>query len=206
MSILTNRILAAVLACVCAAIAAWVFVSSSSLKNWDIDDAIRFGDVARVKHLLATQPELVNKRDIFGETPLFRAAKTGNKELVEILLSYKADINGKNNRGETPLNRMTIIGDKNRVEVLLSLGADVNARNNRGFTPLHHTAIMNRREIAELLLAHHADINTRTDGDKGGTPLDIAVMVKRNEMAELFRAHGGKRGKELGEAGAAKTK
>jgi len=197
MTTLTKRIVAAVLACVGAAMSIWAGKLYFTPANWDIDDAIRFGDVARVKHLLSIQPELVSKRDKRGRTPLYRAADEGNKDVVQMLLSHKADINAKNDMGETPLNWMISVGNKKGAEVLLSFNADVNAGNSRGYTPLHYTAIMNRKEIAELLLAHHADINARTGGGKGGTPLDVAVMVKRNEMAELFRSHGGKSGKEL---------
>jgi len=193
-----KRVLAAVIGCVSAAIAVWVSVSMRGLELMPtLDDAILFGDVARVKHFLATQPELVSKRDKSGRTPLFGAADNGNKELVEVLLSYKADINAKNDMGETPLNWMAIRGNKKGAEVLLSFNADVNAGDSRGYTPLHYTAIMNHKEIAELLLAHHADINARTRGDKGGTPLDVAVMLKKDEMTGFLRAHGGKSGKEL---------
>lgn len=193
-----KRIIAAVILCVSLAMLCLVRVTSSVIfPKLDFDDAVRLGDVATVKTVLAGKPELVNTKDTSGRTPLFRASEIGNKELVEVLLSYKADINAKDNKGETPLNWMAMTGNRNGVEVLLSLGADVNAANNRGYTPLHNTAIMNRKEIAELLLEHHADINAKTRGDKGGTPLDIALMLKKNEMADFLRAHGGKTSKEL---------
>ena len=38
-----------------------------------------------------------------GNTPLFTAIESGNKNLVEYLVEHRVDINKENNKGKTPL-------------------------------------------------------------------------------------------------------
>jgi len=50
----------------------------------------------------------INKENIFGEIPLFKACKSGNKDIVEYLVEQveqRANINKENEIGETPLFR-----------------------------------------------------------------------------------------------------
>jgi len=74
------------------------------------------------------------------------------KEIVDLLLSYKADINAKNWLGDTVVGMMVKPDDKNSIELeeellarferVRSRGADVNAKQGRGFTALHRAAEM----------------------------------------------------------------
>ena len=43
----------------------------------------------------------IELKDNFGRTPLMFACKLGSKEMVELLLQYKADINAVNNMKES---------------------------------------------------------------------------------------------------------
>jgi ankyrin repeat protein len=61
----------------------------------EIHDAAQTGDLVRVKALLKDNPELVSSRDGPDDTPLHVAAQRGHKDVVELLLANKADVNAK---------------------------------------------------------------------------------------------------------------
>jgi ankyrin repeat protein len=78
----------------------------SPYSSGTIHDAAKAGDLARVKALLKKNPKLVSSRNIdsYGMTPLQVAAQEGHKDVAELLLANKADINaGDNLYGKTPL-------------------------------------------------------------------------------------------------------
>ena len=57
--------------------------------------SVRAGDGEKVKALLKGNPDLVFSKDTNGWTPLHFAADRGDKDLVELLLANKADVNAK---------------------------------------------------------------------------------------------------------------
>ena len=92
----------------------------------------------------------------------------GHKDVVELLLANKAEVNAKANDGGTPLHAAASGGNKDVVELLLASKAEVNAKDNQGMTPLHLAEIWKHADLVELLLANGADVNA-TD-NRGGTP------------------------------------
>ncbi|MBI5817915.1 MAG: ankyrin repeat domain-containing protein [Verrucomicrobia bacterium] len=149
----------------------------------------------------------VNNREKSGHTPLHWAAGGGSLPLIQLLLANKADVNARCDRGSTPLMCAAQFDKKEAVEKLLANKADVNAKTNRGKTALHFAADCGSKSVVETLLANHADMNSRDE--RGRTPLDLAKESDREEadkIVDILRTHGGKSGKELGDAGAAKTK
>jgi ankyrin repeat protein len=76
---------------------------STSAFCGEIHDAAAVGDMARLKALLKDNPELVFSKDSKGETPLYRAVHGGYKDVVKLLLAYKANANAIKEDGMTPL-------------------------------------------------------------------------------------------------------
>jgi ankyrin repeat protein len=149
----------------------------------EIHDAIRKGDLATVQALLKDNPELANSKDRSGRTALQWAAVFGFKEISQVLLGYKADINARDSAGMTPLHY------KDEVQLLLDNKADVNAGDITGATPLQYATGYNRKDIVELLLAYKADVNAR---DKAGrTSFYVAKAGGYKDIEELLRQHGG---------------
>jgi ankyrin repeat protein len=71
----------------------------------EIHDAASIGDLTRVKALLQSDPDLAFSKDSrFGLTPLHVAAFSGHRDVVELLLTNKADVNAKDKDGHTPLH------------------------------------------------------------------------------------------------------
>lgn len=155
----------------------------------EIHTAAQEGDLARVLALLKKDPDLVFSKDQFGRTPLHYAAASGHKDIAELLLANKAQVNAKANNGETPLHSAARKGNADVVDLLLDNAADVNAREEGGLTPLH-VAVSNKRSV-ELLLAHRADVNAKDD--EGRTPLDWATHYGFDDAAEILSRQGGQR-------------
>ena len=65
-------------------------------------------------------------------TPLHWRRLNGHKDVAELLLANKADVNAKDNDGETPLHMAAFKGHKDVAELLLANKADVNAKDNDG--------------------------------------------------------------------------
>lgn len=127
--------------------------------NWDLNEvhnAIRDGNLQKIKSLLKDNPGLAIKQDAFGYTPLHYAAAFGEKDMAELLLTNRADVNAQALNGATPLHWAVEEGHKNLVELLLTYHADVNAKNSNGSTPLHMAEQMGRNDLLELLKDYSA--------------------------------------------------
>jgi ankyrin repeat protein len=72
-----------------------------------------------------------------GWTPLFYAAQKGHKDVVELLLAHKPDVNAKDKLGATPLHAPAGYGRADVVELLLANKAEVNVKAINGVTPLN---------------------------------------------------------------------
>jgi len=153
--------------------------------------AVKSNDISKAKELLKKNSNLINVNDgtALKMTPLLGAARYGNKEMVDFLLSEGADINAKNNCNETFLHQAAIGGSKEIAEIGLNKGLDVNAKNNNDEdTPLLLGLLLNDNityDLVQLLISRGADVNAK---DKEGvTPLHHA---RNKEIAELLISKG----------------
>lgn len=136
-----------------------------------------------------------------GDAPIHLAARAGDTELINLLLSKGAQVNARGANGETPLfiltNKDTDFG---LYQTLLAKGADANARSgsadasvetgfargramfssrsgysgsSTGMTPLHRAILVKRTDMVRALLEHGAGIEA-LDGE-GKTPLLAAI-------------------------------
>jgi len=173
-------------------IAMALLLCGGAVRAADIHDAVKSGDVEKVRALILTDTNLINAKNNDGWTPLHIAAANGKDDMAEMLLDHGADVNAKDNGGATPLLYAAMYGQKEVAQVLLDHGADVNAKTVGGMTPLHYAAMRGYTDLAELLLTHGADVNAR-DSSFGDTPLKWAMTSKESspEMIDLLKAHGG---------------
>jgi cytohesin len=144
----------------------------------------------------------VSSKDDKGYTPLHWAALHGTaveiktdeeaagagKEMAELLLANKADVNARSLRNSTPMHLAAGNGRLAVMELLLSAGADVNAGDVDLNTPLHWAARFEGKAVAEWLLSHGAEVNA--GNNKGMTPLHVAASAGRADVAELLLAQG----------------
>ena len=140
---------------------------------------VSHGDFGRVKEMLDRYPSLVNSVAVWGETPIQAAAQTGQREIVELLLSAGA-----------PLDICTaaMLGDREGVAGILERDpAAAHATGAHGLPLIYYPACNGRVDIAELLLSHGASVS----GGEGVTPpLHGAVTFGRRNMMEWLLQHG----------------
>jgi cytohesin len=184
--------------------------------EYNIFDAAECGDVDRVKALLKENPDLASsKSDRFsGQTPLFRAALFGHKDTVELLLTYKADVNARTSSGLTPLNFAASEGHKDVASLLLANKAEYNledvieigdvekvkvllgdnpglisSKSKEGTTLLHYAAEGgSSKDVVELLIGKGADVNAKNKD--GMTPLHWAAIHHHEDIMESLLAKG----------------
>ncbi len=87
--------------------------------------------------------ELLNNRDINGNTAFSYACYNGNLEAVKILLEFKPDVNDANGNKNTPLNNACFGISEDHIEIIKLLLKDdsviknsLNKPNKRNITPL----------------------------------------------------------------------
>ena len=177
-------------------------------------------DLDAVKTILLSHQDANTRDKGTQHTALDRAIMNGNREMVQVLLWAKADVNGRDGNGETPL---MMIGEDTTSEIvwdLINNGAKVNLRDDDGDTALIAVAELENVEALKVLLDAGAKVNgTNNDGqtalmlaaehgkvhnvralilagadvnarDKDGK---TALMAKENDepaVVRLLKAHG----------------
>ncbi|APR97946.1 ankyrin repeat domain-containing protein [Wolbachia endosymbiont of Folsomia candida] len=135
--------------------------------------------VELIQAILCENPDLVNAKNEYGETPLYIASQEGYLEVVKALLAIEGiDVNAANNRGWTPLFTASEEGLLEVVKELLKHNPDVNSRTKSGHTPLIIAANRGYIEVIKELDANGADINA-VDKD-GWTALRYVVQLGSN--------------------------
>lgn len=166
-------------------------ISASGRGEGSLHEAAFNGKLEKAKSLIKANPDLVNSQTSYAsQAPLHLAAEYGHRDVAELLLANKADVEAKAYGGWTPLLNAVFGGHKDLVELLVANKADVNVKEDAGRTPLHVAAENGYTEIAAFLLASKADVNGKNhDGD---TPLHIAVALGHKDMVKLLLANKAK--------------
>jgi len=181
-------------------------LSAVGLRAGEIHDAVKAGDLAKVRALLEADPTLLESKGNRGETPLDLACFGGppffQKEVAvaRFLIDEGANVNAKEDSGYTPLNRASAGPgqDLGLIRRLIDKGADVNAPGPNGRTPLSSAAQSGNLDVAKLLVAQGADVNASNDyhgpintGDIGGTILQVAINYAPTEEMAKWLVEGG---------------
>lgn len=118
-----------------------------------------------VSIILKKNPSLVNAPNSSGETPLHKAAFSGNVDVARLLIkTYKAEVNKQNKRGDTPLHFGARRGTHYRI-----FAAD--------------SCFSGYIEVVKLLLENGAD--PRIMGEHG-TAHTVAEMFDHFEIASVL--------------------
>ena len=129
----------------------------------------------------------VNRKDSYGNTPLYNAAGSNRIKIVELLIKAGADINLAENFGETSLHFAAANGHAEVVKQLIAANANVNKANPNGITPLYNAAANGHAEVVKELIAANANVNKASYNDT--TPLHIATANSRTEVVkQLIKA------------------
>jgi ankyrin repeat protein len=97
------------------------------------------GDFERAQHIVRKTQQSLTEVNIYGDNALSYACLGKSSELVQFLLSAKADIDHVNNLGDTPLHMAAISRHEGAaceiIKLLVQAGVDKEHRNHRGKTP-----------------------------------------------------------------------
>lgn len=138
--------------------------------------SVHKGDIEKVKNILELTCVDIRTREIWVECSFLHCASTA--DMIKLILSHGADINGKDMNGLTPLHSaVTSFKGVPVIRELLVHGANVNATDYEGNTPLTLAIIYEYLEAIKELLENGADINIKSTSSFLGysTPLCIAV-------------------------------
>jgi ankyrin repeat protein len=124
--------------------------------------------------------------------PIHDAAKLGDAEQVERLITAGAGVDEKDIADKTALFWAAGAGQMDVVQLLVAKGANVNAKDFYGLTVVGAAALAGQEAIVELLIGKGADVNSMDSG--GVTPLDDASRKGYAGIIELLKRHGAKCG------------
>jgi ankyrin repeat protein len=169
--------------------------AKSSASGDEIHKAVFKGDFNRVVALLKDSPDLVDKKDKLGQTPLMVAVNHNKPESAELLLANGANVNARDPQMRTPLIlAQSVYNHDKMVRLLLAKGADVNLEDKSSMTAVVYAVTKGQLEDVKILLANDANINFVS----GETPLDLAVMGMRRDIVELLLANGADPNQKVG--------
>lgn len=140
-------------------------------------------DIKTAKCIIEHYPELVSELNADGSSALFVAASKGNGEIVDLLISKRANVNQTINDA-TPIYMAAAKGYHIIVKLLLDHKADANQFYQNIQSTLSAAISSGNIETVAVLLEANANINT-VDRD-GMTPLHTAVHYQNYAMVELI--------------------
>ncbi|GMH92305.1 hypothetical protein TrVE_jg7552 [Triparma verrucosa] len=154
-------------------------------------DAADRGDANKVLELLAEGMDInYSKEGDEGRTALYKAAWEGHLDVVQALVTAKADLNKANTDGCTPLLIAAYNGHLNVVQALVAAEADVDkAKTDDGRTPLWTAAYEGHLDVVQALVAAKADVN-KAAGE--WTPLRIATQNNHTSIVACLKSAGAK--------------
>jgi ankyrin repeat protein len=119
---------------------------------------------------------------------IFPAAKTGDVNKIEELLTFGIDVNTRDEVNDTPLIVAARNGRSDALKLLLEKGADLEARNDSRCTALTCACEKGHTEAARLLATSAANINHKNAD--GLTPLALAARGGHLELVTLLLSNG----------------
>ncbi|WP_308636795.1 ankyrin repeat domain-containing protein [Paenibacillus silvisoli] len=179
---------------------------------YDIFIAAAAGDAAKMRELLALEPQLANARDTAGRSALYYAAKQGYAEAVRVLLDAGGEPNlaERDASGGAALYAAVRGGHAECVKLLLAHGADPNAEIEASGNAVYAAMQEGAQELLELLYAHGGTVTmagacalgrvdlvgellavnpaAANDGDYG--PLAQAASCGYTSIVKLLLRHG----------------
>ena len=169
---------------------------------------IRFGDGQTPLSIAATQghtgivayvvrenpnvslESILSVRDKNNNTPLHEAVRSGNSDVVRLLLEHGANVNAVGENGKTPVLLSISGNEQYRIyEMLVRHGADVRRGDFDGNTVFHVASASNcPKSVLEFFLSSGAPVDVKNN--QGVTPLSVAVANKNRDHVLFYLKNG----------------
>ncbi|KUI56354.1 Ankyrin-3 [Cytospora mali] len=133
-------------------------LESDGIDRLPIHWASRYGNVPLLELLWERNPESMEAKDEFGNTPLNIGVCSNHIPAVEWLLQHGADGNARGHVGHTPLMMAAGLGYNAAVCMLLKFGCDATLLTKYGLTALHVAACNGNVDAARELLNKQMEI------------------------------------------------
>ncbi len=144
--------------------------------------AVRANDMPRTQQILQeAEIDLVNLPDGAGETPLYIAAKTGARQMLQLLLEYNKTAIDWAFADGTMMGSAAARGDTQTMQLLADHGASLDARDNDGHTPLMRAWQAKDLNAMQTLLRMGADIAAENKDHKN----ILHLAAEANDTAAL---------------------
>jgi ankyrin repeat protein len=131
----------------------------------DIYTAVSEGNLAEVAEMIKKNPDLLNKQNPPGQTPLWKAAETGQLEITRFLLKMGADPEIGDNENTLPFHIAAKNGNIELFDLLHSHGFDINVRDDGGVTPLFYAVEGRNPEMVKHVISKGGDVKIKTNRD-----------------------------------------
>jgi ankyrin repeat protein len=160
--------------------------------------AASVGSLAIFRRLHEAGVDIVDTRDVRGETPLMLAASWAEQNdvipyILEACPDKKAAVQACCQYGDTALDRAISSNNKTIVRLLLDSGASPNGNEVASATPLFTAARFGFCGIVKVLLSAGADpniITTRGGTWNGWTALSVALAFGQEKAARILLESG----------------
>jgi ankyrin repeat protein len=149
-----------------------------------IEDMGTNPNFAAIKSLLENTPDVLNKTDKYGRTPLMCAVLIGNIHFVRYLISKNANLNVIANDSYTALRWAYKVGHREILLALIQAGAvDTSLK---GKYLIHELAANGDLEAVTLLLEKDPDLLNKKDENEQ-TPLEYISLMQLDEIEAVKR-------------------
>lgn len=134
-----------------------------------------------------------DKPDAYGETGLMKAARLGFDTMLDLLIQYKCDFDGRDNNGYSPAMKAAEFGRLSTLRKLVEEGANLDFATRRNkYTALMLAAQRGHADICKELINEGANYNLQDTA--GNTAIDLAVQeeckkVMKKAMEENPTTH-----------------
>lgn len=148
----------------------------------ELFEAIRAGDLARVRELLHANATLANARDEHGHSAFTAAIYHRQNEIADLLEERGAmvDVFAAAMSGRTARLQEVVNGNRSWLK---SFSAD-------GWTPLHLASYFGHRDAAQFLIDKGADVHVRSTNSLKNTPLHAAAAGRHLDLVKLLIGAG----------------
>ncbi|XP_065199516.1 transient receptor potential cation channel subfamily A member 1-like [Planococcus citri] len=170
-----------------------------AVKNSPVNENLESDHIKCLQYLLNSKfcsQWDINHPNEEGYSPLHRAIKLNDKELINVLLhadvQFNLDINLPDNEGNTPLHYAVILRNEEIIRALVGAGSilnlDLNHPDSKGCIPLHSAIRMGYEEITKALLDAGSNFNLDINwpNSNGDTPLHYAVYWQNEDIIKVL--------------------